>query len=186
MKLMFILDHETFGDAWETALLKARPYADVVWLRMKTGDAGQIYERAVSVRKMLPDTPLLLSERADIARAAGCDGVQLGSSSLPADVIKAAFPMLTVGYSAHSIAEIASLKGADHATLSPLFPTPKPYPVTPLGALNVTAVATPVYALGGITAETLPLLQGEGYHGVAGIGFVKDIERIAALAKGLR
>ncbi|MCD8491093.1 MAG: hypothetical protein LRY51_03900 [Geovibrio sp.] len=53
--------------------------------------------------------------------------------------------------------------------------TDKPYEVNPLGAVDVTDTEKKVYALGGVTAGSLPLLRGKGYYGYAGIGIIKGM-----------
>ncbi|ADU66023.1 thiamine monophosphate synthase [Desulfurispirillum indicum S5] len=83
----------------------------------------------------------------------------------------------------------ALLRAYEHlrfVTLSPIFPTPKPYSVTPLGISALmdvdVSLRSRVVALGGINQQTLSLLQRvEGLGGWAAIGcFLRDSHNILA------
>jgi thiamine-phosphate pyrophosphorylase len=130
---------------------------------------------AVQLREKLPGKTLILSERADIAICAGFEGVHLNAETLPPHAVKESFPGLITGYSAHSPDECA-ITGADYVTLSPIFSVRKGYNVSPLGV--IPAPASGVYALGGVNADTVSLLKGMGYEGVAGVTMLPEIERI--------
>src|SRR5205823_4157417 len=71
-------------------------------------------------------TRLLVNDRADIARAAGADGVQLTTRSLPAHIVRRAFGAnFLIGVSTHTLAEARAARtdGADFAVFGPLFDT---------------------------------------------------------------
>jgi len=175
IKLIFILDFNYFGDDWLTVAEKAAPHCDRIWFRIKGRTDREISEYALRLRKKLPQKTLILSERADIAKCAGFEGVHLNSCTMPPSAVKRYFPDLTVGYSAHSPRE-CMLTGADYVTLSPVLHTEKGYEVSPLGV--IPAPAAGVYALGGINADTAGLFKGLGYEGVAGIRLFSDIEKM--------
>lgn len=172
---MLILDYGTFGDEYIEIAKNAAPHCDSIRFRAKELNAAQVYEKAAALRDALPESRLFLSEYADMALALGYNGVQLGENSLPVNAAKSTFPELSVGYSAHSSDECVNIH-ADFFTLSPVFYTPKPYEVTPLGA--IPAPAPNVYALGGINKDNAAELNGLGYCGLAGISFHKDLEEI--------
>jgi thiamine-phosphate pyrophosphorylase len=104
--------------------------------------------------------PLLVNDRLDVALAAGADGVHLPSRGLPVEAARRIAPALLVGVSTHSRAEAerAARAGADLVTFGPVWATPSKAglgePVGP-GALadTVTAVAIPVFALGGVDLD---------------------------------
>lgn len=179
MKLLFILDDITFGDDYLQIARNVEKHCDMLWYRVKDISAAEIYVKACALRKTLKDKTLILSEHADIALAAGFNGVHLGSGSIPAAVVKNTFTRLIVGYSAHS-AEECSIE-ADYVTLSPVFDTAKPYKTVPLGA--IPSPAPNVFALGGINAHNVNLLKGLGYKGVAGISMYKEIDTVYRLLK---
>lgn len=174
MKLIFILDYGHFGSGFLAAAKRAAPYCDRIWFRIKSFPDASVYRYAAELRAAVPDRPLILSERADIAVCAGFEGVHLNSRTPPPEAIKQAFPALITGYSAHSAAECAV--ESTYVTLSPIFPTQKAHDSAGLGP--IPSPAGHVYALGGVSLETLPFLKGKGYEGVAGISLYYDIERI--------
>lgn len=81
--------------------------------------------------------------------------------------------------SAHNRIElaIAEKTGADAALLSPVFATRSHDGSPPLGAIRASVLARscalPVYALGGITADTARRLSGSGFSGIAAIDGLK-------------
>ena len=64
-------------------------------------------------------------------------------------------------------------KGLDAVVLSAIFPSASPSAGPPIGALKLALLvrrdASPVYALGGVTAHTVPALLRTGIIGLAGI-----------------
>jgi thiamine-phosphate pyrophosphorylase len=64
-------------------------------------------------------------------------------------------------------------KGLDAVVLSAIFPSASPSAGPPIGALKLALLvrrsASPVYALGGVTAHTAPALLRTGVIGLAGI-----------------
>jgi thiamine-phosphate pyrophosphorylase len=172
-KLLAVADYETFGGACVNVAVGAAAKASMIWLRMKNMDANLIYEEARKLRKAVQGLPLILSERPDIAEAAGFDGVQLNARTLPPEEAKRVFPKLITGYSAHSVREIECVR-ADYFTLSPLFLTNKPYDVKPLGAVDVSYLNKVVYALGGMNSETVHFIENKGYEGYACIRCLLD------------
>jgi thiamine-phosphate pyrophosphorylase len=174
MKILFILDHETFKDEYINVAATAAPYADMIWYRIKGLADGYIFQQAKKLRNALPDATLILSERADIACAAGFQGVHLNAKTLPVEIVTKKFPRLITGFSAHSPAQ-CNIE-ADYITLSPIFHTNKPYDVEPLGV--IPAPAKNVFALGGINSQNIPMLADKGYAGVAGISFYNELNKI--------
>ncbi|PIW28887.1 MAG: thiamine monophosphate synthase [Rhodobacterales bacterium CG15_BIG_FIL_POST_REV_8_21_14_020_59_13] len=86
---------------------------------------------------------------------------------------------LVLTMSAHNRRELAMAKkaGADAALLSPVFATRSHEGLRPLGAIRASAQACsctlPVYALGGITADTAKRLSESGFSGLAAIEGLK-------------
>ncbi len=124
------------------------------------------------VRRARPyQARVLVNGSAELALAAGADGVHLDSSAL---VVLARRPDVEwVGASAHDDAELARAVelGADLVLLSPVLPT-----LTHPGAATLgwerfsrwaAASPIPVYGLGGLTREDVRLAIGHGAHGVA-------------------
>jgi thiamine-phosphate pyrophosphorylase len=128
-------------------------------------------------------TKLLVNDRADIAVAAGADGVHLTTASLPADVIRKQFgDDLLIGVSCHSADEIiaAQDQGADFALFGPVFRTPEKEPYGPPQGLTLLTGATqsvvgfPVFAVGGIDELNYADALSAGAAGVAAIRWLNE------------
>lgn len=179
-----VLDAETFGPSLIETARRCAPFVCGFWLRVKHTSGRKTFDLASALKAACPDTPIMLSDRADIALAAGLAGVHLGAGTIPPEAVRKIIPPLipfTIGYSAHSLDEIKTVS-ADYYTLSPLFPTEKPYPVHPIGPMDVKGLSKQIFGLGGISAENIHELTGKGYAGVAGISFAKEIEAVKRAA----
>ena len=141
------------------------------------------------------ETRLLDNDRADIALAAGADGVHLTARSLDPLVVRDISPRgFLVGVSTHSLEEAraASASDADFAVYGPVFDTPsKEAYGAPLGLESLREAARrvapfPLIALGGITRARIPQAIEAGARGVAGIRLFGDESELDAVVKELR
>ena len=158
--------------------LEELPEADVIQLRAKDLDAGELLLRARRLRGRFQGT-LLINDRLDLCLAAGADGVHLPSHRIAPSVLKDRFGShLMIGVSCHSLDDVlrAAAEGADYAYLSPIFESAsKPGYGPALGvaalAAAVARVKIPVLALGGITQANEKLCMDAGAAGIAGISY---------------
>jgi thiamine-phosphate pyrophosphorylase len=139
-------------------------------------------------------TRLLVNDRADIALAAGADGVHLTARSLDPLVVRNISPRnFLIGASTHSLEEAraASAGDADFVVFGPVFDTPSKQTYgAPLGleALREAAHALapfPVVALGGITRAHIPQVMGAGARGIAAIRLFEDESGLDAVVNEL-
>jgi thiamine-phosphate pyrophosphorylase len=166
-----------------------RPLVDVVEECLGAGlRAVQLREKDLEVRALLAlaaplreatrhhGARLLVNDRADVALAAGADGVQRTHASLPVAALREITPPgFLIGASAHSTAEAceAAVQGADFVVFGPVYDTPskRRYGAPQgLAALEAAAAAStrPVLAVGGITPERVGEVRAAGAAGVAG------------------
>lgn len=152
-------------------------------IREKHLDRGRLEELVARLRKGLPpETTLTLGRREELVRPLDLDGVHLGGDPREIERARATLPPpFRVGYSAHTLDEISLAEelGADYVSLSPIFPpTSKQSALAPLGVEELrrvcASVSIPVYALGGVTPESVPELRRAGASGVAVIGAILD------------
>ena len=119
---------------------------------------------------------LLVGADADLAARIGADGLHL-PERLAADLptIRARRPDWLITLAAHD--ETAAVRGAtvgaDALVVSPVFPSASPSAGAPFGVEGlkriVEAVETPVYALGGVRADTVARLLETGIVGIAAV-----------------
>jgi thiamine-phosphate pyrophosphorylase len=129
------------------------------------------------------DVPLLVNDRADLAFAAGADGVHVGDRDLPAPVARALLgPAALVGTSTHSLAQLRQADvegGACHLALGPVWASPTKQghaDVVGVDVLRAACAATtlPVVAIGGIT--TVERARAAAAAGAAWVAVVSAIE----------
>ena len=123
-------------------------------------------------------TRLLVNDRADIARAAGADGVHLTTQSLPTAVVRRTFGSgFLIGVSTHSVEDARAARDADadFAVWGPVFATAskrsygKPFGTTELAAVAKDVAPFPILALGGVTIDDAKDCFAAGAGGIAGI-----------------
>ena len=181
-----------------------RPPADVVEECLAAGlRAVQLREKDLQTRDLLAlaDTlreatqhhgaRLIVNDRADVALAAGADGVQRTHASLPVSALRGIAPAgFLVGASVHSEAEArdAAGQGADFIVFGPVYDTASKRRYGPpqgLAALEAVtrAVDRPVLAVGGLTPKRVPEVLAAGAAGVAVIGAIYAAARPAEATK---
>jgi thiamine-phosphate pyrophosphorylase len=178
------------------AIIERAVRADIslIQIREKSLTARQVFDltsRAACITRN-SKTRLLINDRADIALAAGADGVHLAADSLPAEIVRRSFGEdFIIGVSAHSLPEVekAKLAGADFATFSPIFATAsKARYGAPQGVAKLREVAEnlaefPVIALGGIDGGNFAEALKAGARGIAAIRLLNDAEKLPEITK---
>jgi thiamine-phosphate pyrophosphorylase len=177
-----------------------RPLPEVVEECLEGGlRAVQLREKDLAVRPLLElatslrestrrrQARLLINDRADVALAVAADGVQRTHQSLPVSVMRAVGgPRFVVGASVHSVEEArtAATEGADFIVFGPIWDTPSKRPFGPPQGLEAlrrvtAAVATPVLAIGGISAARVRDVLATGAVGVGVISAILAAPRPA-------
>ncbi|HEV7891256.1 MAG TPA: thiamine phosphate synthase [Pyrinomonadaceae bacterium] len=162
----------------------------LVQIREKDLNARTLFELASRASALTrgSETRVVVNDRADIARAAGCDGVHLTTRSLEANVVRRAFGGdFLIGVSAHTPSEASAARegGADFAVFGPIFDTPSKRAYGPpvgLEALEEAARALspfPVVALGGVDEMNAGYALAAGAEGVAAIRLFADGQSLA-------
>jgi thiamine-phosphate pyrophosphorylase len=165
-------------------------------LREKNASARVLTElvsRAVALTRGSA-TKLLVNDRADIARAAGADGVHLTSASLRAATVRKTLGEdLLIGVSTHSLdeARVARDDGADFVVFGPVFETSskqrygEPQGVRRLERVIKELKPFPVIALGGVNLDNVGQCLTAGASGVAGISLFADPSKLAEVVKAI-
>ena len=165
------------------AVAAAPAWTVAVQLREKDLDGRALAALARELRDVTSAAraALYVNGRADVALAAGADGVHLGGGALsPADVARVG-PGLAVAISTHAPAEVAEVAkvatlaaaGLRFAVFGPVWDTPSKRALgVPVGveALRAAARATPelpLLALGGVTPARAAACLRAGASGVA-------------------
>lgn len=167
----------------------------VIQLREKNISSREFFETAVKIREICKshNIPLIINDRADIAKAADCDGVHIGGDDLP---IRAARKIMgddkIIGVSARNLKKAlnAQKDGADYIGVGALFQTStktNTVSVTPMELAEIKrSVDIPVVGIGGINRENIDALRGTGIDGVAVVSAIIAQRDIKEAAKGMR
>lgn len=175
--------------------IRALLQAGVDFLQIREKDlAGRELCELVEAALKLPNprgTRILVNERADVALAAGAQGVHLPAHSIsPQRIRRIAPPGFLIGVSCHSAEEVrqAEREGANLAVFGPVFDTPSKRAYgAPLGPQALERAAAgrriPVLGLGGITLANFRQCRAAG---IAGISLFQNADDPAEVVRRLR
>jgi thiamine-phosphate pyrophosphorylase len=151
----------------------------MVQIREKYLSSFDLYSLTLQTVELLKPAgvKVLVNDRADIAIAAGADGVHITSTGMPTEVVRNIMPKnAIIGVSTHTLNEAISAEqgGADFITYGPIFFTQsKANMGEPVGIQQLHAVSSivkiPIFALGGINLENAADCLSSGAYGLAGI-----------------
>ena len=168
---------------------------DVLQLREKSARDEEILAAAALFRELCDDHGALfvLNDRADLAVAAGADGVHVGQDDESvADVRERVGRDLLIGLSTHSRDQLAAGldADADYLCVGPVFATPtKPdYPAVGLDLVRhaAQAVDRPWFAIGGIDATNVREVAAAGASRAVVVRAIRDAPDARVAAAGLR
>jgi thiamine-phosphate pyrophosphorylase len=166
--------------------------ATMIQLRLKEESARTLVEIARTIQATVPDVPLVVNDRADVALAAGAAGVHVGVDDLaPALLRRVVPPGFIIGASVGAEAEAARAAGADYVGIGPVFATgSKTDAGTAIGAAKFAELAKlcalPAVAIGGITSERIAEVMAAGASGVAVISALFGASDPTQAARGIR
>src|SRR5258705_2082976 len=178
--LILMTDEKRLRDP--VAAARALPKGAAIILRHTVPDTRHLLAEAL--RRVAREYGLLLLIAGDASLAArvGADGLHLPEArASDARHWNAAHPSWLITAAAHSERALtcAARSGADAALLAPAFPTLSHKERASLGVTRLRLMATravlPVYALGGVNAQTAQRLAGARLAGIAAIeGLLPD------------
>ena len=165
--------------------------AGIEWLqyRNKLGNSRQMLSHARELRRVLgSEVTLIMNDRADLALAAGFDGVHVGQDDLPVDAVRRIVgPNAILGTSTHNPGQLrlADQTDADYLAIGPIFATSSklnPDPVVGLEGVRLARSLTrkPLVAIGGITRLNCQSVLDAGADSVAVISDLVNNPREAA------
>lgn len=195
--LYLVLDPTAFAPRDLVEVLKeaAAAGARLFQYRDKAAPMREAYRQALRLREASGDVGacLIINDRCDLALAVEADGVHLGQQDLPCGHAKRLMGAgKIIGVSTHRTAEVedATRAGADYVAVGPVFETGSKADRAPLVGLDGlrearTRTPLPIFAIGGITAETAQAVRQAGADGVAVIGAVAKAGDVGAAVRAL-
>ena len=196
-QLYVIIDAASAGGRDLAALAAAaiRGGADALQLRDKQAAARQLLDEAKRLLRVTRPAgiPLIINDRADVAAAAGADGVHLGQGDLPAGGARRLLgPGALIGQSTHSLEQAIAARDelVDYIGWGPLFATPTKPDYGAIGLELIGRVTRearcPVVCIGGIDARTLDQVLEAGAACVAVVRAVCAAADPEAAARALK
>lgn len=187
----------------------SRAGVDLIQLREKDFPARELERLARDAMRAMREnrgpnhTRLLINSRADVAIAAGADGVHLPADDVTASEARVIFsktgvPAPVIGVSCHSLAEVrrAAENDASFVVFGPVFEKSgasgqglaalrEACGKAPAHGMEATAPAgtLPVLALGGVTVENAGACLAAGAAGIAAIRLFQENEVARVLEK---
>lgn len=165
----------------------------LIQYRDKESGARDLYEAALRIREAAQKfgARLIVNDRADVALAAGSDGVHVGQQDLPPAAARRLLPAGSIiGISTHSIAQLeaARREPVDYIAFGPIFSTlskANPDPTVGLEGLAAArkTIHRPLVAIGGITIDNARSVIAAGADSVAVIGGLLSAPDIGAQAR---
>jgi thiamine-phosphate pyrophosphorylase len=147
--------------------------ATMIQLRLKDEAPRTLVEVARAILRAAPQVPLLVNDRADVAMAAGADGVHVGVDDLSPTALRRVLPAgFIIGASVGDESEIARSTGADYVGIGPVFGTgSKADAGVAIGVARFAELARlcgrPAVAIGGISALNAAEVMIAGASGIA-------------------
>lgn len=166
--------------------------ATMIQLRLKEESARSLVEVARTIQAMVPDVPLVVNDRADVALAAGAAGVHVGVDDLAPALLRRVVPSgFIIGASVGSEEEAARAVGADYVGIGPVYTTgTKADAGAAIGVARFAELATrcalPAVAIGGITSDRVSELMAAGAAGIAVISALFGASDPTQAARALR
>lgn len=201
LRLYAILDPEHAGDRAlaDLARLLAAGGATLFQLRDKVSDTRSMIASARAIKAAVPQVPLIVNDRVDVAKAAEADGVHLGQEDMPparARELLGPLPFIGLSVKTEAQARAAPLRIIDYVGIGGVFgTTSKDNPDPPIGVAGLRTIVQifrhrignfPMCAIAGITARNAEDVIAAGVDGVAVISALSLAPDPAAAARELR
>ena len=196
--IMLVTDRRRGGEAAMLASVDAASAAgvDLIQVRERGLEDLDLLRLTIRISDVAAGrTRVLVNDRVDVAVAAGAAGVHLPGQAVAAGRVRSIAPAsFLVGRSVHSVDEAREAEsggGCDYLVFGSVFETAsKPAAHKPAGLEQLSrvcaAVALPVLAIGGVTADRIPEIARAGAAGVAAIGLFAAPETVPAAVAAIR
>lgn len=154
----------------------------IVQLREKNTPTGEFYRLATDLKELTSkyNVPLIINDRLDVALAVDADGVHVGQSDMPANIVRKIIGKNKIlGVSAATIeeAKIAEKDGADYIGSGAIFPTQtKDTDCISIEHLKeiIDAVNIPIIAIGGLAENNISSLTDINIGGISVVSAIME------------
>jgi thiamine-phosphate pyrophosphorylase len=168
----------------------------LVQLREKTLNTRLFLERAQRLKELLQPygVPLIINDRVDVALAVDADGVHIGQSDMPYEIVRSLLPAgKRIGLSVETREQVLEAEGWElaYVAVSPLYATPsKTDHAEPWGLDGLAWVRAnsrhPVVVIGGLNGLNVAEAIQHGAGGIAMISALCSVESPREAAANLK
>lgn len=171
--LVLLTDDERLPDP--VAAARALPKGSMVILRARQKAHRAKLAASLSRIAHERDLVLLIADDPELAMQTHAHGIHLPEAhAMQAAHWRARRPNWLITCAAHSLQACTRMRYADAILLGPVFATQSHPDAAVLGAIHTRLIAsaaqTPIYALGGVDAQTILHLKNANLAGIAAIG----------------
>ncbi len=176
----------------DRASAAVRGGATMLQLRLPGESARTLVLATRALRGAAPGVPLLVNDRADVAMAAGADGVHVGSDGLSPMALRRILPApFIIGFSVGEQADVVRSAGADYVAIGPVFTSGGGTgPSDAIGMARFVELAAacgvPALAIGGIALTNAHDVMAAGAYGVAVISALFGVPDPMLAARAIR
>lgn len=169
--------------------------ATMIQLREKDISTLEFYNISLKVKAITSKykVPLIINDRVDIALACDAEGVHVGQSDMPLEVVRRIIGKdKIIGVSTGSVekAKLAEENGADYIGVGAIFPTGSKDDAVTIGLEELqnirNNVSIPIVAIGGINENNCSKVISAGADGVAVISAILGKEDIRKASEELK
>ncbi|MGI6093218.1 MAG: thiamine phosphate synthase [Negativicutes bacterium] len=192
-RLYLVTDRELVGnkDFYESVEQAISGGVTLLQLREKSASSRDFYFVAKKIKEIAVrfNIPLIINDRLDIALAVDADGLHVGQSDLPVEVVRKLLgPDKVIGVSATNITEALAAEegGADYLGVGAMFPTGTKSDASSVSLTEIEeikqTVKIPVVAIGGINEGNAASVMRTGIDGISVVSAIlaKDNPMLAA------
>jgi len=166
----------------------------IVQLREKDASTGEFYRLALHLKKLTSkyNIPLIINDRLDIALAIDADGVHVGQSDMPADIVRKIIgkeKILGVSAATTEEAKKAEKDGADYIGSGAIFPTQtKESECITIDYLKkiIEEVNIPIVAIGGLNEDNISSLANTNIGGISVVSAIMNSKNPKKASKNLK
>jgi thiamine-phosphate pyrophosphorylase len=166
----------------------------IVQLREKNASTGEFYRLALRLKELTSkyNVPLIINDRLDIALAIDSDGIHVGQSDMPANIVRKIIgkdKILGVSAATINTAQKAEKDGADYIGTGAIFPTQtKESDCIAIVYLKkiVDSVNIPVIAIGGLSEDNVSSLANTNIGGISVVSAIMDSDNPKKASENLK
>lgn len=194
LRLVAITDslHDGIDGLTARASAAVRGGATMLQLRLPGESVRTLVLAARALRQAAPGVPLLVNDRADVALAAGADGVHVGTDGLSPMALRRILPApYIIGFSVGEQHDVVRSTGADYVAIGPVFSSGGGTGSSDaIGMARFVELATacgvPALAIGGIALTNARDVIAAGACGVAVISALFGVPDPMLAARAIR